>query len=158
MVELKKVVSISLLVFTILVVVIIIWLFIYGYMSKSGEAAGLVNGQLAPCPAKKNCVCSEHPEDTKYYIEPLALSENFSLEKIKLAIDDLGGVLTVERDNYLAATFTSAIFGFVDDLEIRIDTDANVIHVRSASRVGDSDLGVNRKRVQSLKQKLFVGS
>lgn len=156
MVELKKVVSITLLIFTILVAAIIVWFFILGYMSKSGDAAGLANGQLTRCPAKKNCVCSEYPDDTNYFIEPLPPGENVSLEKIKQVIGELGGVVTVEQDNYLAATFTSAIFGFVDDLEIRLDSEEKIIHIRSASRVGDSDLGVNRKRVQSLKQKLLV--
>ena len=55
------------------------------------------------------------------------------------------------KDDYLAVTFTSSIFRFVDDLEIRIDTDQQLIHLRSASRVGRSDGGVNRKRLERLK-------
>ena len=63
----------------------------------------------------------------------------------------MGGSIQVENENYFAATFTSTIFGFVDNLEIRIDTNKNVIHIRSASRVGRSDLGVNKKRIERLK-------
>jgi len=57
-----------------------------------------------------------------------------------------------ENDDYLAATFSSAIFGFVDDLEVRIDSVQNTGHIRSASRVGHSDGGVNRKRIELLNQ------
>ena len=66
----------------------------------------------------------------------------------------MGGIIQVESDNYLAVTFTSAIFKFVDDLEIRIDSTQKVIHIRSASRVGYSDMGVNKKRTELLR-KLF---
>ena len=63
----------------------------------------------------------------------------------------MGGSIQAEKTDYLAATFTSSIFRFVDDLEIRIDTGQEMIHLRSASRVGHSDGGVNRKRVELLK-------
>jgi uncharacterized protein (DUF1499 family) len=58
----------------------------------------------------------------------------------------MGGSFQAESDNYLASTFSSAIFGFVDDLEIRLDSTQNLIHIRSSSRVGYSDAGINRKR------------
>ncbi len=64
------------------------------------------------------------------------------------------GSIQVENEDYLAATFTSSFFRFVDDLEIRIHADQNMIHIRSASRVGHSDGGVNKKRIEQLK-KLF---
>jgi len=57
-------------------------------------------------------------------------------------------VITSAQTDYIAATFTSRLFGFVDDLEIRIDTDAGLIHFRSASRVGRGDFSANRKRVE----------
>ena len=63
----------------------------------------------------------------------------------------MSGVIQAEKDNYFAATFASQVFGFVDDLEIRIDTDQKLIHLRSASRVGHGDGGANRKRVERLK-------
>jgi uncharacterized protein (DUF1499 family) len=64
----------------------------------------------------------------------------------------MGGSVQVEHDSYLAATFTSSIFGFVDDLEIRVDSERKTIHLRSASRVGHGDGGVNRKRTERLKK------
>ena len=63
----------------------------------------------------------------------------------------MGGDLVVDESSYLTATFRSRVFGFVDDLEIRFDTEMPIIHLRSASRVGYSDRGVNRKRVKRLR-------
>jgi uncharacterized protein (DUF1499 family) len=57
-------------------------------------------------------------------------------------------------DRYLHAECKSRLFGFVDDLELQLDREAGVIAIRSASRVGYSDLGVNRRRVETLRQKL----
>jgi len=68
-----------------------------------------------------------------------------------MIIGEMGGSVQLEKADYLAATFTSSLFRFVDDLELRIDTVQKTIHLRSASRVGHSDLGVNRKRVERLK-------
>ena len=63
----------------------------------------------------------------------------------------MGGSIQAEETDYLAATFTSSVFRFVDDLELRIDADQKTIHLRSASRVGHGDGGANRKRVELLK-------
>jgi uncharacterized protein (DUF1499 family) len=70
---------------------------------------------------------------------------------MKNSVREMGGSIQVENDNYLAATFASSIFRFVDDLEIRVDKDQKIIHLRSASRVGRSDQGVNRERIERLK-------
>jgi uncharacterized protein (DUF1499 family) len=64
----------------------------------------------------------------------------------------MGGVIAEEKDGYFSATFSVSIFGFIDDLEVRMDPVRQVIHIRSASRVGRSDLGVNRKRIERLKK------
>ena len=69
-------------------------------------------------------------------------------------IQDLGGKVDIADESYIAATFSSKVFGFVDDVELRADAEAGVIHVRSASRVGRSDLGANRRRVESIRQRL----
>ncbi len=55
------------------------------------------------------------------------------------------------RMTYLAATFSSSFFGFIDDVEFRVDTQNQLIHIRSAARLGYSDFGVNKKRVNNLK-------
>ena len=59
-----------------------------------------------------------------------------------------------EEEDYLYAEFTSKIMGYVDDVEFLIDQEANAIQVRSASRLGESDLGVNRERVETIREKL----
>ena len=63
----------------------------------------------------------------------------------------MGGSIKSESSNYLAATFTSRLFRFIDDVEIRIDPDLGQIHIRSASRTGHGDWGVNAKRVDLIK-------
>ena len=133
---------------------VIIALFVFGYMSQSGEVHGLVEGRLKRCPDKPNCVCSEFKSDTDQYIEPLVIAAGDAaqvLPRLKTIVRQMGGSIQVEKADYLAVTFTSSIFRFVDDLEIRIDTDQKLIHLRSASRVGRGDGGVNRKRVERLK-------
>ena len=133
---------------------VIIALFIFGYRSHSGEAYGLVEGRLKQCPDTPNCVSSEFVSDAERYIEPLVYSADHAAQvmpRLRTIIREMGGSIQVEENDYLSATFTSSIFRFVDDLEVRIDTDLKTIHLRSASRVGHGDGGVNRKRVELLK-------
>jgi len=65
-------------------------------------------------------------------------------------IEESGGEITISDGEYLAATFSVSLFGFIDDVECRLDTSKNRIQIRSASRVGYSDLGVNKKRVEKM--------
>ena len=138
-----------------LILLVIATLFVLGFMSKSGEPTGLVEGRLSQCPDKPNCVCSEFRADADHFVEPLAISSEAAADVMTLLVSvirEMGGTIRQEKDNYLAATFTSAIFRFVDDLEIRIDRENNLIHLRSASRVGYRDRGVNRERIEHLKR------
>jgi len=146
--------TLSVIVLCILVVGAVIF-FIMAQKSKQGEALGLVYNALSPCPDKPNCVCSSDKNDVNHYVEPLALTHDStadSLLLLKEVIVEMNGTLQTENTSYLAVTFTSTTFGFVDDLEIKIDSSDNLIHFRSASRVGHSDMGVNKKRVELLKQ------
>jgi uncharacterized protein (DUF1499 family) len=149
--------KIAIIIIVSLIVVAILALFVLGQMSRSGEANGLFEAKLTKCPDKPNCICTEFVADASHYIEPIDLSQSNAAEvlsRLKNSIREMGGSLQAEADNYLAFTFTSSIFRFVDDLEIRIDKDLKIIHMRSASRVGHSDRGVNKKRIEQLK-KLF---
>jgi uncharacterized protein (DUF1499 family) len=135
----------------ILAVVAVIAFLVMGKISAKGQAPGLVDGRLTRCPDKPNCVCSENREAAGHYIQALELSEQSAENgkaRIVAIIAESGGVITSDQADYIAATFTSPLFGFVDDLEIRVDIDAGLIHFRSASRVGYGDLGANRKRVE----------
>lgn len=120
-----------------------------GQYSKNGSAPGVTNGSLAPCPSSPNCVSSEAGTPPEKQVDPLALS---AWETIPAAITAIGGTITLQDTDYIAAEFSSSTFGFVDDLELRLtDTD---VQVRSASRVGYSDRGANAARVAQLRKAL----
>lgn len=130
-----------------------------GQQSRVGQTPGLANGKLTYCPATPNCVCSEFPEDASHRVNAIQFTPDGANNLpiiIKKIISDMQGKIVKEQDNYLAATFSSALFGFVDDFEVRIDPQARQIHLRSASRVGKSDLGVNRKRVEAFRKQLLL--
>ena len=116
------------------------------------EIPGLSQNKLTKCSSKPNCVCSEFAEDTKRYIEPLKITGTINVNKIEAILTQMGGIIITKTDTYIAANFTSSVFKFVDDFEIKIDQDTGNIHFRSASRVGYSDRGVNKKRVELFKQ------
>jgi uncharacterized protein (DUF1499 family) len=142
------------IIFGLFIVAAIVFLFVLGIISRSGTPPGLKEGKLSKCPDRPNCVCSEYAADTDHYAAPIILAKNITdnhVATLRAVIIEMGGKIISEKDYYLAATFTSALFGFIDDLELRVDKAQNVIHIRSASRVGYGDMGVNRKRVEQLK-------
>lgn len=140
--------------FSILLLIVITF-FVLGVMSKKGEAPGLKSGQLQACTSTENCVISEVINGKPNTIEPYAFEEEQGafMAKLKTTVESLGGNVIKLNENYISATFTSGIFGFVDDLELRL-TEDKLLHFRSASRVGRSDLGANKKRVEALKSML----
>lgn len=130
-------------------------LFALGKYSQKGHASGLLDGSLSKCSAKPNCVCSEYANDIDHYIAPIKDHLSIELNNISIAaatIQEMGGTINRKTGEYIAATFTSSIFGFVDDLEIRNDKIHGILHIRSASRVGYSDGGINRKRTELFKK------
>ncbi len=120
---------------------------------KQAPELGLIAGRLRPCGAKPNAVCSQDPS-SGHAIEPLAFlgSQDEGIAKLKEILQAHPRTrIIVEGDAYLHAECKSALFGFVDDVEFLVDENAHLIHVRSASRQGYSDMGVNRKRVESFR-------
>ncbi|MEA5583337.1 DUF1499 domain-containing protein [Nodularia harveyana UHCC-0300] len=119
------------------------------------DASGLgVNGgHLSPCPASNNCVVSQGADD-KHAIEPIEYHVDREAARETL-LKVLGVVprteVIEETDNYIHALSKSRIFKFVDDVEFYLPADESVIHLRSASRVGESDLGVNRRRMEQIR-------
>ena len=147
--------KIIIIILLILIVGFIVAFFGFQKASQSVEATQLVEGKLSKCPDKPNCVCSEYKDDASHSIDPIVIAQDSAVDNLTLlknVIDEMGGEIQLEKNAYLAATFTSTVFRFVDDLEIRIDSTQGVIHIRSASRVGYSDMGVNKKRVELLKE------
>ena len=130
---------------------------LFGCSSHTQVALGIAEGKLQPCPNTPNCVYSESESDTDAdnYIAALNIwdyTKGDAMSVMAQIIPEHGGKITTQNDHYIAATFTSLIFRFVDDFEVRLDTEQQLIHFRSASRVGHSDFGVNRKRVNAVKQ------
>lgn len=126
--------------------------FALGIMSQGGSAPGLVDGRLSPCPDSPNCVSSEEGERADAATQPLSADD---WAKLSDAVASTGGTITNEGEDYIAAEFKSAVFGFVDDVEFRRGEDA--VHIRSASRVGYSDGGANAVRVAALRSALGAG-
>lgn len=113
------------------------------------------NDRLSPCPKSPNCV-SSLSEDKSHYVEPLKFrgTPEEAREKLIAIIHSMkrAEIITAEID-YIHATFKSALFGFVDDVEFSFNDQRKVIDVKSASRTGYSDLGVNRKRVEEIRKR-----
>ena len=119
---------------------------------------GVSNGRLSPPPRKPNCVSSQaDPADTQHYIAPIGFAGDpaTAMKKLRDVIADQKGAEVIEaRPDYLYAEFSSKLMGFVDDVEFY--NDGKAIQVRSASRLGYSDLGANRKRVEAIRS-AFAG-
>ena len=131
---------------------------IFSFSGTRPTNLGVNNGQLAACPSSPNCVSSQAPaSDSEHNIAPLSYTGTTAeaITTIKSAIQSAGNAQIVKStDSYIYAEFTSKLMGFVDDVEFSVDDSAKVIQVRSASRLGQSDLGVNRKRVEEIRSKL----
>ncbi|RUR74662.1 DUF1499 domain-containing protein [Chlorogloeopsis fritschii PCC 9212] len=126
------------------------------FAGKRPNSLGVRDGKLASCPKSPNCVSSQST-DAVHKITPLTYTSTpeQALADIKSVIQSLPRTkIITESNDYLYAEFKSALMGFVDDVEFYVDRNANVIHVRSASRLGQSDLGVNRQRVETIRTKL----
>ena len=128
-----------------MVVVISVTFFLMGLKSQKGEAKGIHDGRLADCGAAPNCVSSEADTQPEKTIAPLSAT----MAQAKAAVIATGGTITTDSDSYVSATYMSKIFKFVDDVELRAD--GGLVHIRSGSRVGYSDRGMNRKRVEAIR-------
>ena len=114
---------------------------------------GLKDGRLAPCPNRPNCVVSQGG-DKRHHIDPIAYEgeKSAAMELIQQVVQGLAGIrIAAQTEDYLHVEFRSKMMGFVDDVEFFFP-DTGIIHMRSASRVGYSDFGVNRKRLEKTRQ------
>ena len=111
-------------------------------------------GTLPPCPDKPNCVSSLAP-DEDHRVAPYTLAAGQNWAAVRAAVAAMPRTAIVEeRTGYLHAECTSRIFRFVDDLELLSAKSGDRVDVRSASRVGYGDMGVNRERVEALRKAL----
>ena len=131
-------------------------LLLLGGCTSSNVATGIVNDRLMPCPESPNCVSSDATDDD-HRVAPyrLAADPQSAWEGLKDVIGAEERVtLVTEDDRYLHIEVRSAVFRFVDDTEFHLRPSDGIIAVRSAARVGYSDLGVNRKRVEKFRESL----
>lgn len=123
------------------------------------EPHGVTQGRLAGCPATPNCVSTESQrQDQEIAPLPLDRPADEALARLEQVLRSFYGVRIVQsRDNYLHAEFRTLLLNFHDDVEIFIDEAAGKIHLRSASRVGHSDLGANRRRSDAIRRRYLAG-
>ena len=123
----------------------------FKFAGKRPTNLGVRDGKLAPCRSSPNSVCSQ-AADPGHAIAPLRFSgeSEAALRKLKTVVEGMPRTRIIEsKPGYLYAEFSTALMGFVDDVEFYCDGKA--IQVRSASRLGYSDLGVNRKRIEAIR-------
>ena len=115
-------------------------------------------GKLPRCKRTPNCVSSQaDPSDAEHHIAPIAFKGSAleAMAAARKAIEGMERAIVIQHEgNYLYAEFRSKLMRFVDDLELTYDAGAGVLHVRSASRVGRRDFGVNRARVEALRGRI----
>ena len=117
-------------------------------LSWSGDAPGLVDGKLTPCPDKPNCVCTQTGGEAPIPFTGTSGDLAQKLEGLKGC-----NVITI-TENYVATEFETPVLRFIDDVEFLLMPEEGAVHVRSASRIGHSDLGVNAKRLEMLRTEL----
>ncbi len=119
---------------------------------------GVHDGKLATCPSTPNCVNSQTSiGDPEHAIAPLQFTGDNAtvMANLKQLIQTMPRTnIVAETNNYLYVEFTSKLMGFVDDVEFFIDDNSKNIQARSASRLGESDLGVNRQRIEEIRSAL----
>jgi len=127
---------------------------LFGSLFAGTRPPGVGVGALAPCPETPNCVRSG-ATDPRHAIAPIAAAPPLQAafaDLVALAGTMPGARVITVQPRYAHLEFETPLMGFVDDVELAADASAGVIDVRSASRVGTSDFGVNRKRIEDLRK------
>jgi uncharacterized protein (DUF1499 family) len=125
---------------------------------KRPDDLGVKDGRLAPPNRTPNCVSSQSdPADAEHYVAPITFKGETAaaMAAARKAVESMPGATVVRQDGaYLHAEYRTKIMKYVDDLELLFDAKAGIFQVRSASRLGRRDFGVNRARVEALRYKL----
>lgn len=128
--------------------------------AKRPATVGVIGGRLQACNVEKsNCVCSQHKLDGRdlgpHYVQPFPYEGDAGdamTRIIAVLMQQKNCRIVVNRPDYLHAEYTTEMLGFIDDVEFYLSAPEQVIHVRSASRLGISDFGINRARVKDLRE------
>lgn len=134
-------------------------LFLLSLTASRPPNLGVRDGRFAVCPDSPNCV-STQAEDRDHWIAPLTFQQD--PDRVLDVLDEIvrrqPRTRVIEKSsNYLYVEFRTAFFRFVDDVEFCVEPESGRIHFRSASRVGRSDLGVNRARMELIRSE-FQGT
>jgi uncharacterized protein (DUF1499 family) len=128
------------------------------FAGKRPDYLGVKDGRLARPRSTPNCVSSQaDPADQEHYIEPIRFkgSAPDAIAAARKAVESMQRATVIRHEgNYLYAEFKSKLLGFVDDVEFTYDEKSGALHVRSASRLGRRDYGVNRARVEALRSRI----
>jgi uncharacterized protein (DUF1499 family) len=128
------------------------------FAGKQPTNLGVRDGQLTACPSSPNCVNSQAAaSDVAHAIAPIQFGGDSAatMADLKMVIRSMPRTSIVKQANdYLYVEFASKLMGFVDDVEFYFDPSSKNIQVRSASRLGESDLGVNRQRIEEIRSAL----
>lgn len=146
-------------VFLLVLAVLLIATVIWARSARRPSDLGVAGGRLAPCPSTPNCV-ETLAEDPDQRMDPIPYEGDIedAQEQLLAVIRSIRRATIVESEpGYIWAEFRTPVIGFIDDVEFLLDEDEKVIHFRSASRLGYSDLGVNRRRMEELAA-LFAGT
>jgi len=133
---------------------VIVALIAMSITSRYGASHSLIKGKLQACKATPNCICTEEFDNKN--AEPIniqGIQADAAWEVLKNVVIETGGKIESDDGSYLWATYSTPVFRFVDDFEARLDEQQAVIHLRSASRVGHGDMGVNKKRIENIIEK-----
>ncbi|MCW7470288.1 DUF1499 domain-containing protein [Leptospira kanakyensis] len=135
-------------------------LFLIGCTGTRPDYLGIKGERLADCPKTPNCISSfANPTDNEHYRSSIpykkSLVEANTILKVKLEQMPRTKLIKVDS-NYIYTEFTSLIMRYVDDVEFYFDEKNKLLHFRSASRLGKSDLGVNRKRIELVLKDLDI--
>jgi uncharacterized protein (DUF1499 family) len=146
--------------YTVLVITAALFLAVSFNLTAGAQPTnlGVNNGLLMACPATPNCVNSQAlATDVAHAIAPLSVVGDVeqTMAQLQQAIEAMPRTKIIRaNDHYLYAEVSSKLMKFVDDLEFYLDDQSKDVQVRSAARLGESDLGVNRQRIEELRAKL----
>jgi uncharacterized protein (DUF1499 family) len=119
---------------------------------------GVVNGRLAGCPERANCLCSQS-SSPQHHIEPIDLpgSVHDAIPAVQAVIERQPRTkIITATDDYLHAEFTTWLFHVIDDIEFHVDADSRLLHFRSAARTQHIDFGSHRARLEKLRGEIIA--
>ncbi len=127
---------------------------LFGCKGTRPSNLGVRDGKLAPCPDKPNCVSSQSTDQT-HSVPPFTYTspQKDAFADLKRIVSNMNNASVFEESpTYIRSEFTSTLFRFVDDVEFFFDDTKKIIHIRSSSRIGYTVFGVNRKRVEKIRE------